>query len=109
MCRGWIGCYTPAQMHKTLIALVCLFCLIVTESLVMSADEKPAAPPTARPARPTPPGRDPNTPGFVKAKELEDGAVPSADEDGNFVIGPTHKKAEAVVVKEGVPKGTIHN
>src|SRR6266566_332006 len=30
--------------------------------------------PTARPARPTPPTRDPNTPGYVTAKELPDGA-----------------------------------
>lgn len=58
--------------------------------------------------RPSPPARDPNTAGFVKAKELPDGDVPSANEDGNFIIGPTHKKAPEMEVKPDVPKGTIH-
>ncbi len=31
-------------------------------------------PPAAPPARPTPPTRDPHTPGYVTAKELPDGA-----------------------------------
>ena len=44
----------------------------------------------AQGARPTPPTRDPHTPGYVAAKELPDGAVPPADVDGNFIIGPTH-------------------
>src|ERR1700690_2482621 len=36
-------------------------------------------PPAAtRPPRPTPPTRDPLTPGYVAAKELPDGAVPPA-------------------------------
>jgi len=39
------------------------------------------------------PTRDPNTPGYVKAKELPDGTVPSPKEDGNFIIGPTHTAA----------------
>jgi enterochelin esterase family protein len=95
-------------MHKTLLAIVCLVYLIVSGTLLMAADPPPAQP-QARPARPQPPGRDPHTEGFVKAKELPDGEVPPADEDGNFVIGPTHKKAEALTVKEGVPRGTIHN
>ena len=58
-----------------------------------------AAPTTARPPRPAPPTRDPNTPGYVKAKELEDGAVPSPKEDGNFIIGPTHNPAPEMTVK----------
>jgi iron(III)-enterobactin esterase len=65
-------------------------------------------PPAARPARPTPPTRDPNTPGYVKAKELPDGQVPPANVDGNFIIGPTHTPAPESVVKEGVPQGTVH-
>ncbi len=48
--------------------------------------------PPRRP-RPAPPARDPNTPGYVQAKELPDGTVPPADADGNFIIGPTHKRA----------------
>ncbi|MFZ0733676.1 MAG: alpha/beta hydrolase-fold protein [Candidatus Sulfotelmatobacter sp.] len=40
--------------------------------------------------RPAPPTRDPHTSGYVKAKELPDGAVPPANADGNFILGPTH-------------------
>ncbi len=69
----------------------------------------PAAAPTARPARPPAPTRDPNTPGYVKAKDLADGAVPSAKEDGNFIIGPTYKPAPEMTVQEGVPQGEIFN
>lgn len=58
--------------------------------------------------RPTPPTRDPNTPGYVKAKELPDGAVPPANADGNFIIGPTHNPAPEMTVQEGVPQGTVH-
>jgi enterochelin esterase family protein len=46
--------------------------------------------PVQRAERPTPPTRDPNTPGYVTAKELPDGSNPPADADGNFIIGPTH-------------------
>ena len=67
----------------------------------------PAAAATKRPARPAPPTRDPNAPGFVPKKELPDGAVPPADADGNFVVGPTHKKAPEMAAQEGVPKGTV--
>ncbi len=51
------------------------------------------------------PTRDPNTPGFVAAKELPDGSVPPSDEDGNFIIGPTHTPAFEMVVHEGVDRG----
>ena len=44
-------------------------------------------------ARPTPPTRDPHTAGYVKAKELPDGEVPSPGKDGNFIIGATHAAA----------------
>jgi predicted alpha/beta superfamily hydrolase len=64
---------------------------------------------TAPAARPVPPTRDPNTPGFVIAKELPDGAVPPADAEGNFVIGPTHNPAPEMTVQEGVPQGTVHD
>src|SRR3954471_14626186 len=59
--------------------------------------------------RPVPPTRDPNTPGYVTAKELPDGAVPPADADGNFIIGPTHKRAAEMAVQEGVPQGEVFN
>jgi iron(III)-enterobactin esterase len=57
--------------------------------------------------RPVPPTRDPNTPGYVQAKELPDGAVPPADADGNFIIGPTHNPAPEMTAQEGVPQGTV--
>lgn len=63
---------------------------------------------TQKKNRPAPPARDPNTPGFVKAKELPDGEVPPSDADGNFVIGPTRKRAPEMEVKPDVPKGTVH-
>jgi iron(III)-enterobactin esterase len=68
--------------------------------------QAPAAPP---PPRPTPPTRDPNTPGFVTAKDLPDGTVPPADAEGNFIIGPTHSPAPEAAVQEGVPQGTVYN
>lgn len=68
----------------------------------------PPAAPAARPARPPAPVRDPDAPGFVKAKELPDGAVPPANADGNFIIGPTHNRAPEFDVNESVPKGTLY-
>jgi enterochelin esterase-like enzyme len=59
--------------------------------------------------RPTPPTRDPHTPGYVAATELPDGAVPRADAYGNFIIGPTHNPAPEMTVQPGVPQGTVHN
>jgi enterochelin esterase family protein len=56
-----------------------------------------------------PPTRDPNTPGFVAAKELPDGSVPPADADGNFIIGPTHNRAPEMVVNTNAPRGTVYN
>ena len=59
----------------------------------------PAAPATtpAAPAAPfPPPTRDPHAPGYVKAKELPDGALPPANADGNFIIGPTHTAAPEI-------------
>jgi enterochelin esterase family protein len=60
-------------------------------------------------ARPTPPTRDPNTPGYVTAKDLPDGTVPPADAEGNFIIGPTHNPAPEMAVQENVPQGTIYS
>src|SRR5271155_2031021 len=70
----------------------------------------PQAPPAvSRPPRPTPPTRDPNTPGYVTAKDLPDGAVPSAKADGNFILGPTHSAAPEMTMHEDVPQGTMYN
>jgi iron(III)-enterobactin esterase len=61
-----------------------------------------------RRARPTPPTRDPHTPGFVAAKELPDGAVPPADAGGNFILGPTHRPAPEMIVQTNVPHGAVY-
>jgi len=53
------------------------------------------------------PTRDPHTPGYVKAKELPDGTIPSPKQNGNFIIGPTHNPAPEMTVKEGVPRGDV--
>ena len=59
--------------------------------------------------RPTPPTRDPNSPGYVRATELPDGAVPSPSTDGNFIIGATHNPAPEIVATNGAPQGTVYN
>ena len=58
------------------------------------------------PARPTPPTRDPHTRGYVAAKELPDGANAPPDEDGNFILGPTHA-APAESSAQDVPVGNV--
>jgi enterochelin esterase family protein len=91
--------------------------LIVGASSVMAQAPAPAPAQTpaqganaaGRGARPGNPTRDPHTPGYVDAKELTDGAVPAANADGNFIIGPTHNPAPEMTVKDGVPQGTVYN
>ncbi len=56
--------------------------------------------------RPSPPTRDPNTAGYVAAKELPDGINPPANADGNFILGPTHE-APPDASAQGVPKGAV--
>jgi enterochelin esterase-like enzyme len=86
--------------------------LAILIGLQTAASAPTASAPTASapaPQRPVPPTRDPNTPGYVTAKELPDGAVPPPDADGNFIIGPTHTPAPEAVVQDGVPQGTVYN
>jgi enterochelin esterase-like enzyme len=58
-------------------------------------------------ARPTPPTRDPHTPGYVTAKELPDGTNAPANADGNFIIGPTYNPTPEMSVQEDVPQGSV--
>ena len=67
------------------------------------------APQPARANRPPPPTRDPNTPGYVKATALPDGAIPAADAYGNFIIGPTYTPAPEMAGDPAVLEGTVHN
>jgi iron(III)-enterobactin esterase len=90
-------------MNTKLLIIAFSVSLIAGVGLAV-AQTRPA---TSRPARPQPPARDPNTPGYVKAKELPDGAVPPADQDGDFIIGPTHKRAPEMAAQDGVPKGKV--
>jgi enterochelin esterase-like enzyme len=76
-------------------------------SLNPAMAQAPAAAPPRR-VRPTPPTRDPHTPGYVTAKELPDGANAPANVDGNFILGPTHTPAPEMTVKDGVPQGTVY-
>jgi enterochelin esterase-like enzyme len=72
------------------------------------APASPAAAPAAQhPARPTPPTRDPNTPGYIAAKELPDGANAPVNTDGNFILGPTHNPVPEALPQQGVPQGTV--
>jgi len=86
-------------------------CALVTAALLMSGYLAIAQSPNAKPSTPArtpPPTRDPHTPGYVTATELPDGAVPSPDSNGNFIIGPTHNPAPEMTEQENVPQGTIY-
>ncbi|HEY4046795.1 MAG TPA: alpha/beta hydrolase-fold protein [Acidobacteriaceae bacterium] len=88
-----------------LLSIAFLICLATGLGPAMAQ----APPAVARPAHPTPPTRDPKTPGYVTAKELPDGTNAPANADGNFIIGPTHNPAPEMSVHEGVPQGTVYD
>ena len=75
---------------------------------VVPAMAQAIPPAPAAPARPGIPTRDPNSPGYVTAKELPDGANAPADADGNFIIGRTHTRAPEMAVQPGVPQGAVN-
>jgi len=87
-----------------LLSIACLITLVTGFDPAM-AQTPPAA--AARPARATPPTRDPNTPGYVTAKVLPDGANAPANSDGNFILGPTHNPAPEMIEHDGVPQGAV--
>jgi len=94
--------------------LLRLLCIAFSVSLTVGAHWAIAqAPPSAtqpaipHPARPTPPTRDPNSPGFVTAKELPDGVNAPVDADGSFILGSTHNPAPEASPQPGVPQGTV--
>jgi iron(III)-enterobactin esterase len=85
------------------------FILAILTGLVapaVPAVAQPALPPPI--ARPTPPTRDPHTPGYVAAKELPDGANAPVHADGNFILGPTHRRAPDMTIQSGMPRGTVY-
>jgi iron(III)-enterobactin esterase len=91
------------------LARTCAILILMAGVSSVPAQMTNPAPAAARPARSTPPARDPHTPGYVAAKELPDGMIPPATEDGNFIIGPTHPAAPEMTVNTNVPQGTIYN
>jgi enterochelin esterase family protein len=93
-------------LRRSKIAFLISLAVFVSAAL---GQAPPAPTPAAHPARPTPPTRDPNSPGYVAARELPDGTVPPpANADGNFILGPTHPAAPEMSPQEGVPQGTIY-
>src|SRR4026208_2032326 len=79
------------------VPLSVLLLLAVSHPAIAQTPAQPVAKKKA--ARRPGPTRDPNTPGYVKAKELPDGQLPSATENGNFIIGPTHTPAALMTPK----------
>src|SRR5437773_7203720 len=90
--------------------LICLMAGLgpaMAQTAAQRAPDRPAPAKASSGARQPPPTRDPNTPGYVKAKELPDGANAPINEDGNFILGPVHNPAPEMTVKEGVPQGEV--
>jgi iron(III)-enterobactin esterase len=82
-----------------------LFFLSLSVLAFAQAPVPAAVPPPS--TRPTPPTRDPKTPGYVEAKDLPDGTNAPANRDGNFILGPTHNPAPEAIAHDGVPQGKI--
>jgi len=76
--------------------------LAATAVSLLAQNPQPANPPQG------PPTRDPLAPGYVKATELPDGAVPPVNATGNFIIAAAHPPSADMAAGDGVPKGTIH-
>ena len=89
-------------------ATAILVCLSAGAVMAQTPAQTPAQPPAqgggaqspARGRGPGAPTRDPNSPGYVKAKALPDGQLPAATENGNFIIGPTHNPAAELAPKD---------
>jgi iron(III)-enterobactin esterase len=81
--------------------------LVFASTLILSMSILAQTPAPARPPRPTPPTRDPSTPGYVTAKELPDGTNAPSNADGNFILGPTHDPAPETTDHVGVPHGIV--
>ena len=64
-------------------------------------------PPAQHAERPSPPTRDPHSPGYVTAKSLPDGSIPPANADGNFIIGPSHPVSPEMTAANGALRGTV--
>ena len=98
--------------HNVWMKISARFSLFLFASIFVTAplavSQAAAAPPTiVRPPRPPMPTRDPHTPGYVKATELPDGTLPKPNENGNFIIGPTHTPAPEMADPNRTLNGTV--
>jgi enterochelin esterase family protein len=91
-------------MTSRMRSLGALLLLTAAALPIVSGQNPPAGQHSERPAPPT---RDPHTDGYVTARELPDGAIPPADADGNFIIGPTHDPAPEMSANADTPKGAV--
>jgi iron(III)-enterobactin esterase len=82
-----------------------LFVAVLLFACSLAHPQTPVPPST--PVRAVPPTRSPNAPGFVAARELSDGALPPANQDGNFILGPTHTPAPETLSRPDVPHGAV--
>lgn len=81
------------------------FSVSLVGSVCLATAQKPST--TPHPERPTPPTRDPHTPGYVVAKELPDGENAPATVDGNFIIGPTYRHTPETSAPEDTLQGAM--
>jgi iron(III)-enterobactin esterase len=97
-------------MHRLRAAWLSFLFVAAIPAICQTQPATPAPPaPVAapRPRWPPPPTRDPHTPGYVTATELPDGTNAPANEDGNFILGPTHTDAPESSTQPNVPQGNI--
>jgi enterochelin esterase family protein len=92
---NWIVSFSCFLSSLRIALLVSLVAIVTAQSATQSV------------TRPTPSTRDPHSAGYVTAKELPDGAIPPADADGNFIIGPTHNADPGMSANNDVPRGTV--
>ena len=83
--------------------MACSICAVDAGIGARAQTAQPAQ--TSASARPAFPTRSPHEQGYVTAKELPDGSNAPADEDGNFILGPTHTAAPEMV--EEMLQGTV--
>jgi enterochelin esterase family protein len=102
------GSAAGVNYHMTPISRSLSICFAVSLIALPNPAFGQSPPAVQHDERPAPPRRDPNTPGYVTAKELPDGVNPPADVDGNFIIGPTYNPpADEGVRGSTIPRGTV--
>src|SRR5207245_2248796 len=93
-----ITAYKETPMFR-FSSVVFVMSLTIGLDPAIAQNPAPIQQPTRVP-RPPAPTRDPNTPGYVAARDLPDGENAPVKQDGNFILGPTHNPAAEMAVKE---------